>query len=236
MAPGERVAHGPHHWTIRYDSGRVAVVADAHVGGAWWSADITIRGTGIDGAPVVLRHLWADPAIGYPDPAVGGVTTELTRDYATIYALTNFAVFFDTTFAQQFYVWVEGTGDGRALPTTRTDGSPFVEGVDYVRYSSQDLRKTYVAIQPGPSPYGEIPRQVAISFELLQRAKNNQEQLNRYDQVLADVATTFPTQGFATRQEMERTRDHLRRQLTATDSYLEYLRQLQRLFGIADWF
>lgn len=92
----------------------------------------------------------------------GGAGT-LLQGYAAIFGLSQFPVYYDTTFETQTFLCVEGEGDCQA-----TVGAP---GVNYVRYTSDRLSQSYLAWQVDPNQ-SQI-RQHSISFEMVQEAAND---------------------------------------------------------------
>ncbi len=84
----------------------------------------------------------------------------LLQSYAAIFGLTEFPVYYDTTFASQTFLCVEGQGDC----TTATGGA----GVDYARYTSSRLSQSYLAWQVDPQ--GSTIRQHSIAFEMVNEA------------------------------------------------------------------
>ena len=84
---------------------------------------------------------------------------------AAAYALTDFPVFYDTSFHNQLFVCVEGTAD------CFDPKSDAVEGQDYVRYTSPRFGKTFIAWQVEPNvPAAE---QRSIGFDMVQEAADN---------------------------------------------------------------
>jgi hypothetical protein len=171
-------------------------------------------------------------------PAVADHIPLLLRQIGAAWALSEFAVFYDTAFAQKMYIFVEGSGEGVRIPENDPrDGQPLVEGVDYIRYTSDTRGKTYVSMQvepqvrfPGchaltfddgdpdtvdPAIWG------SISFQLLSDARSAQERL----QALRDDPGADP-------EELER----VRLDVANRDSLIELLIDMQRRFGISSYF
>jgi len=171
-------------------------------------------------------------------PAVADHLPLLLRQISASWALSEFAVFYDTAFAQKMYIFIEGSGEGVRIPETDPrDGQPLVEGTDYIRYTSETRGKTYVSMQveppvrypgchgmtyddgdPGtvdPAVYG------SISFQLLSDAINQQARL----QALRNDPGADPA-------EVER----VRLDVANRDSLIELLIDMQRRFGISNYF
>jgi hypothetical protein len=96
---------------------------------------------------------------------IDGGSSVLLQYLAAFFALSDFPVFFDTTFQNQLFICVEGEGDC-FVPS---DGS--VEGEDFVRHSSSRFGKTFLAFQIEPSV--AIPNQESIGFNMVEEASNN---------------------------------------------------------------
>lgn len=192
-----------------------------------------------DGANPQLRYLSAfrgyfvppgdNNATTYPEPAIDGVDTEVLRDTAAIYALSEFPVYYDTSFEQRLLVFKLGSGDGYELPATRADGSPTCgwgtpgcTNPDYIRYDSDRLHTTYVAVVINPDlQVGIDERQ--LGFELLKKLHDTQERIRALE---GDSKRTA-----AEDQELQR----LQLDLERDESFVEYLIELARQFGISSW-
>ena len=105
-----------------------------------------------------------DPVdVTYRDmPVLDGGGSILLQIYAAIYGLSEFPVYFDTTFQNQLFVCVEGNGACYAPTDTA------VEGVDYVRYISRRYGKSFIAFQVEPS--SAITNQTSIGFDMVSEA------------------------------------------------------------------
>ena len=66
-------------------------------------------------------------------PVLDGGGSLSLQIYAAAFGLQDFPVFFDTTFQNQLFICVEGQGD------CFQPDSKAVEGVDYVRYTSDAI-------------------------------------------------------------------------------------------------
>ncbi len=196
------------------------------------------RATIKDGNPVLsylstyrgLSGTRANDEVTYPDPAVDGTDTEVLRDVATIEALSNFPVYYDTSFEQRLLVWKLGSGDGYTIPATRPDGTPTCKygdkgcsAPDYIVYDSDRLHTSYVAVVIDPTGTGTGPEQ-QLSFELLRGLSVRQARMR----VLA--AEKKPSA--ADTAELAQLRDDVDRD----ESFLEYLIELERSLGISGMF
>jgi hypothetical protein len=97
-------------------------------------------------------------------PVLSGGNFILLQIYATIFGLSEFPVFFDTTFQNQLFICVEGQGDcHRPSPDA-------VEGVDYVRFTSDRFGKSWLAWQVEPT--ASVANQASIGFDMIKEARD----------------------------------------------------------------
>jgi len=166
----------------------------------------------------------------YPAPAIDGTDSETLRDFATISALSEFPVFYDTSFEQRLLVYKLGGGDGYKIPETRRDGTPTCAfgtenctSPDYIVYESDRLHTSYVAvvIDPGVSA---LDNEQQVAFQLLLRLTNRQTEIRR----LNETANRDDAQ----ERELARLQESLQRD----ESFLEYLIELERQLGISSYF
>jgi hypothetical protein len=192
-----------------------------------------------DGAEPTLRYLSTfrgffvapgeNNATTYPEPAIDGTDTEVLRDAAAIYALSEFPVFYDTSFEQRLLVFKLGSGDGYRIPATRADGSPTCgfgdpgcDVPDYIRYDSDRLHTTYVAVVINPDlGVGIDERQLA--FELLKKLAATQDRIRALD---GQTMRTAAENADLLRLKLDLERD---------ESFVEYLIELARQYGISSW-
>ncbi|HEX2679246.1 MAG TPA: hypothetical protein VHM19_21495, partial [Polyangiales bacterium] len=169
------------------------------------------------GAPVLsyistfrgLSGVRENDDVTYPEPAVDGTDTEVLRDVATIEALSNFPVYYDTSFEQRLLVWKLGSGDGYTIPATRPDGTPTCKYgdagcklPDYIVYDSDRLHTSYVAVVIDPNGTGGINEQ-QLSYNLLRGMTDRQARIR----TLAAVAKPNAAQS----AELSQLRDDLTR-------------------------
>jgi hypothetical protein len=166
----------------------------------------------------------------YPAPAVDGTDTEVLRDVATIEALSEFPVYYDTSFEQRLLVFKLGSGDGYKVPEKRRDGTPTCKYLDqgcdkpdYIVYDSDRLHTSYVAVVIDPEETGVIDEQ-QVAYTMLKRLSDRQ---TRIRDLRANNARTSDEQS-----ELERLAPGIERD----ESYLEYLIELERQVGVSSYF
>jgi hypothetical protein len=167
----------------------------------------------------------------YPAPAIDGTDSETVRDFATIQALSQFPVFYDTSFEQRLLVFKLGSGDGYEIPATRRDGTPTCKygdagctKPDYIEYESNRLHTTYraVVIDPGET---NVDDEQQVAFQLLRRLSERQARIQdlsgRMNSLNADEQAELP---------------RIQQELQRDESFLEYLIELERQLGISSYF
>jgi hypothetical protein len=165
-----------------------------------------------------------------------GGSSVLLQYLAAVLALTDFPVFFDTTFQNQLFICVEGEGDCFAP----SDGS--VEGIDYVRHRSSRFGKTFLAFQIEPTI--AIPNQESVGFNMISEAADNAFAIDVL-QRLADEEVVPPEdlaelsdRGYRvplTIEEAESDLSTLDRRQRELESFFFQLIDLQRQLGIASY-
>ena len=185
----------------------------------------------VDGTLVPCRG--SQPEV-YPGPAIEGTTNAVLRSWATILALANFPVYYDTSFEQRLLVFKAGSGAGFRIPDVQLDGEQTcvygsdvldlghvevgdigcetADDADYVAYESERFRTPYLAVKVRPSLDFNLEEE-QVGFQLLRRLADLQQEVN-------DLAPGAE-------------RDRKLRELQQGESYLEYLIDLQAAFGIS---
>jgi hypothetical protein len=171
--------------------------------------------------------------------ALEGTTNEIIRDFATIQALSQFPVFFDTSFEQRLSVYKLGNGDGFEIPDVTGDGdAPCAYGdmavqddhdtncsedqADYVVYESDRFNTPYVAVKVRPRISYNLEEE-QLGFQLLSQMYNERERVEELEELESPTDEQL--------DELERRRQHLRK----NESFLEYLIAIQRSFGISSY-
>lgn len=176
-------------------------------------------------------------------PVLNGGTRYFLQSYAAIFALANFPIYYDTSFQNQMFVCVEGQGDCFAPD----EGA--VEGVDYVRYTSRRFGKSFLAWQVDATE--GVAEQTSIAFAMVKEARDldfiirmlrkyrgdflpgdpppSIDHLTPEEQAqLAAIGYELPSSATQIQEDIDRLDSRLR----STESFLFYLIQLQRAFGI----
>ena len=188
----------------------------------WWRGNTGCGPTGVEPCRGTIEAT-------YPEPALDGTSTELLRDWATILSLAQFPVFYDTSFEQRLMIYKAGNGDGSDIPATRPDGTATcafgAAGCtlpDYITYDSDALHTTFIAVVIRPRYDFNLPEE-ELGLNLLKRIRELQDQ--------ARVLEAIPT---PTAAQVAQARA-LRVQLASEDSFLEYLIEIQRSYGISSY-
>ncbi len=166
------------------------------------------------------------------------------QNYAAIYGLSQFPVYYDTSFQTQLFLCVEGSGDCNAA-----EG---IEGTDFVRYTSDRFGKSYLAWQLTPGQGGLI-NQESIAFAMVREARDSTLILralrafrgdfggpaNSEENIAANLSPeefalytslsyVIPTTATTRNNEIDRLDFRVR----DLESFFGYLTQLEREFGI----
>ncbi|MBX3250277.1 MAG: hypothetical protein KF901_24075 [Myxococcales bacterium] len=180
----------------------------------------------------------------YPEPALGGTTNTVLRSWATMLALAQFAVFYDSSFEQRLIIFRKGDGTGHQIPDVQRDGSPAcaygsildassphnvvgggdptcdsAEDATYVVYDSERLHTPYVAVKVRPRFTYNLEEE-QLGFQVLRQLVDLQDDLN---QAIADGAAQSVI-------------DAKRIRLQEQESFVEYIIQLQAMYGISNYF
>ena len=181
-----------------------------------------------------------NPATKYQDvPVLDGGGSISLQIYAALYGLSEFPIYFDSTFQNQLFICIEGQGDC-FVPD---EGA--VEGTDYVRYQSDFYRRTFLAFQVEPKE--NVGEQISIGFEMVKEAsdlatvgraldlvangENPNSLENLTDEVrdeLAQIGYEVPSSPPLIRGETTRVRQRLNR----LESFFNQMIEFQRRFGI----
>jgi hypothetical protein len=222
---------------------------------SWFAPRVQI----VDGEPRVLPLTWdrgmvfgacrqagvvvpcrPDQQTVYPEPSIRDTSNEVLRDWATILALAQFPVFYDASFEQRLSVFKFGTGDGFRLADIGPDGQPICgyeralpdtghpvctdpDEADYVAYESDRLHQLFVAMKVNARLEYNLPEE-QIGFRFLLELTEKQ------DEVRTLRALPSPTAA-----QLERLRQR-EQELNAGESFLEYLIDVQREYGISAYF
>jgi hypothetical protein len=209
------------------------------------------RGDCATGAPA--GHCFPDPITDTYNPAthpglfvIDGGAGVLLQSYAAIFGLSQFPVYYDTTFETQTFLCVEGEGDCQAATGT--------EGVNYVRYTSPRLSQSYLAWQVDPNSSQITQR--SIAFDMVQEAANNQvvyQCLQVYRGDFGGVGAHYSNTNFvgpfatcladlaavpyvipAVTAQVDSEIDRLYGRIGDLESFFNYLIQLERQYGITE--
>jgi hypothetical protein len=172
-------------------------------------------------------------------PVLDGGGSLSLQIYAASYGLQDFPVYFDTGFQNQLFMCIEGQGD-----CFKPDPAA-VEGVDYVRYTSDRYSKSFLAFQLEPGV--GAAQQTSTGFAMIKEARD----LNAILAVLLklrdvqpayslaklpaadrDLLTTLgydpPTSPLRVEAEISRITDRI----TNLESFFNEMIQLQRNYDI----
>jgi hypothetical protein len=151
-------------------------------------------------------------------------------------ALANFPVYFDTTFEQRLSIFKLGNGDQFTIPDVQADGQPTCAlgralhpahqtgcpDPDCVVYESARFHTPYVAVKVRPRLEANLEEE-QLGFQLLRRMLENQTRIA--------VLRALPTPTDDERKELS----SLTSQLENGESFLEFLIDVQRTYGISSY-
>jgi hypothetical protein len=171
-------------------------------------------------------------------PILDGGASITLQVYAAIYGLSDFPVYFDTTFQNQLFVCIEGQAD------CYQPDAKAAEGKDYVRYTSPRYRRNFIAFQVEPTQAAE---QTSIGFAMVKEARDLNlvfETLSKTNagttkfslgnlsdtdrKALSDIAYQMPTTSGAVKDEIDRVQNRV----IDLESFFNQLIELQRTYGI----
>ncbi|GAB4205893.1 MAG: hypothetical protein OHK0013_22090 [Sandaracinaceae bacterium] len=185
----------------------------------------------------------------YTNPTIADTNNDILRVYATAFALSEFPVFFDTSWESRLAIFNIGNGDEFTIPDTQGDGSRTcayrtpreeagglttitlttsgatctdIEDADYITYNSDRLHSTFVAVKVRSRITYNLEEE-QLGFQFLRRLVENQDRKRELEAIASGRPLT-PAE-----------RDELRavnRRIESDESFLQTLIQLQRIFGI----
>jgi len=172
---------------------------------------------------------------------IDGGDSYLIQSYAAIFGLSEFPVYYDTTFQTQLYMCVEGQGDCMTPPPDAR------EGIDYVRHTSNRFFKSFLAWQLNPAS-GAVEQQ-SVAFAMVLEARNSALILQSLREYRGDFGGPPYTAANVTRQAeldaigyglpaatdtdtIAREIERLDARVQNLESFFNYLIQLERQFGI----
>ncbi|MFN9814173.1 MAG: zinc-dependent metalloprotease [Deltaproteobacteria bacterium] len=168
---------------------------------------------------------------------IEGGDTFLLQSYAAIFGLAQFPVYYDTTFQTQLFMCIEGRGD-----CPQVDPSS-VEGVDYVRHTSNRFFQSYLAWQLTPGTGAE---QESVAFAMVREAQRSALIVQTFREYRGDFGGRAFNQANITRRAefdalgipipaqdvVSREINRLDGRVTDLESFFNYLIQIQRSYGI----
>ncbi len=173
-------------------------------------------------------------------PVIEGGGSVLLQYLGALFSLSEFPVFFDTTFQNQLFICVRGQGDCH-LPSDDA-----VEGVDYAQYTSSRYGQTFLAWQVDPTV--SVPNAKSIGFEMVKEASDTAYILQVLRRWRGDFGA--PTPPSATERDhlandlgydlpavegLSSEIDRLDGRLRSLESFFYQLIQLERDLGIAGY-
>ncbi len=181
-----------------------------------------------------------DPTAATPSYVLGSTTNEVLRNWATMLALAEFPVFYDTSFQQRLVVFKLDSGEGYDVPVEiATDGTPCsysslkldpshdsncsAEDADYIIYESDRLHMPYVAVKVRPRLTYNLEEE-QLGFQLLRKLEDNKRRI----QQLEAMASRSPEEEAELRERKQ--------YLFSNESFLDYLINLARMYGISNFF
>jgi hypothetical protein len=193
---------------------------------------------------IVYQDLWRGPfmfadgdALGNPYddvygelPSINGGSSEALRSWATILSLAEFPIFYDTSYEQQLYIFIEGTGDAfdvRDCEDYPDDPDCVVEGEDYLRYFSDRFNLNFIAFRVEPEWDWE-PESIDTAFRLIEMARETRNNIEVCEEGLPECPVA---PGPARQRAIEAWRDSLEQ----SESFLITTLEIQSSFGIASW-
>ena len=183
------------------------------------------------------------PEAAFGDLPIVNANTFYMQYYGLIDSLANFPTYWDATWERQLHLYSEGGVDGVEVHDCAEEPDYpdcLVEGVDYIRYTSERYHRSYLAFNMEADTEGQ--RGEPYMFNMLMEAVELQDTLGELDACIAadpedDCGfgpwAPFSSTGIETRDSV---RDRYRRRLTDIEGYIRYVLQTQRDMGVATWF
>ncbi len=176
--------------------------------------------------------------VTYRDMNVISTDSILLQSYAAMFGLSEIPVYYDTDFQTQMFMCVEGRGDCVTPPASA------VEGVDYVRHTSNRYFQSYLAWQL--SPRTGAAGQQSMAFALITEAHRDAVILQTFREYRGDFGGTPWTEAnitdrpafdalgvpIPTNEVVSREINRLDSRIQGLESFFNYLIQLERQFGI----
>jgi hypothetical protein len=161
----------------------------------------------------------------------------LSRIYATLFGLQEIPVWYDTSFLNQLDICIEGQGDCFGItgdmavcdldPSSDTY-DPDCETSDFVRFSSDEFHRNWIALNVDVAPNSAISSQT-IGFDLVREAAKASFGWRRIQRALD--AGQVPS-GFSNSAAAEDERDRLQSRASSLESFMGQILEWQRIFGI----
>ncbi len=185
----------------------------------------------------------------YTNPPIEGTSNDILRFYSVVFALSEFPVFYDTSWEARLSVFNLGNGDQFTMPDRQPDGSDScawrtpreealggttttltpsgatcldVEDADYITYTSDRLHTTWVAAKVRSRTTYNLEEE-QLGFQLLHEISMRQDRVRELEDIEAGRPLTA-----AESAELARLEDRL----VSDESFLQTLVFLQRIFGI----
>jgi hypothetical protein len=174
-------------------------------------------------------------------PAFENGTNEIIRNFAAVFSLAEFPIFYDTSYEQQLFVCERGSGycfdiceEGSTAYFCGDPSYELTRGTDYETYTSDRLHKTFQAVSyKDIDPWADPPA-VDNSMELLRKANDLQDALRTLE--AHEAAGTCPPEMTAPcDEELEAAIVHASYKLAQHESFLINLMDIQREYGITSW-
>ncbi len=196
----------------------------------------------------------ADPLEEFASLPVVDTGSNITLQFlASVFALSDFPVFFDTTFQNQLFVCIKGNAtcfEPSASDVRYEPGVTSLDDADYIEYFSERYGKTFVAwkVEPGPG----VPNQQSIGFEMVRDAEETQFLLDVLQTYrgdfggtplsasnlsaaqtarLSDIGYGLPASTTRLDEEIQRLDNHRR----SRESFFFQLIQLENQFGVRSY-